>query len=139
MANEHTHVVQKTAPQTFTVADGAGIEKGELLKLTTPRTAAASAAKNDIIAGIAASEKIASDGNVSLGVITGPGDEFVATASNTITVGDAVGTALPAGSNKIRSLAADDDLSNIQRLGFALQSATDAQSIRYRLDLGVKP
>lgn len=53
-----------------TVADGATIEKGTLLKLSDPRTGAATSADNDIFIGIAASEKVANDGSTKLGVYT---------------------------------------------------------------------
>ena len=46
----------------YTVADGTGIPKGTILKLSTPMTAAAASADNDIVAGIAWEEKVASDG-----------------------------------------------------------------------------
>ena len=135
MANEHTLVLQKTAPVPFTVSDGTGIEKGAVLKMTSPRTAVLASADNDLIAGIAASEKSASDGRTSLAVITGPGDEFVCTASGTITVGDSIGT-ITGYTNYVASNNNTADLSGIKRLGFALQSVTNGQSVRYRLDTG---
>ena len=57
-------------PMRFTVADGATIEKGTVLKMTDPRTAAASAGAGDIVAGIAAAEKVANDGSTTLAVYT---------------------------------------------------------------------
>lgn len=46
----------------YTVADGTAIPKGTLLKLSTPMTAAATSADNDVVAGIAWEDKVASDG-----------------------------------------------------------------------------
>jgi hypothetical protein len=135
MANEHTLVIQKTLPVPFTVADGTGINKGSLLKATSPRTASQSDGTDDLCAGIAATEKIASDGRTTLGVIVGPGDEFIAQASGTITVGDSVGT-ISGFSNFVASNANTADLSGFKRLGFALQSVTNGQDVRYRLDIG---
>lgn len=134
MANEHTLVLQKTAPVPFTVADGTGIEKGAVLKMTSPRTAAASDGANDLLAGLAATEKIASDGRTTLGVIKGPGDEFVATASGTITVGNPIGVS--ATTNMVSDIADTANLSGIKRLGYALQSVTTGQNVRYELNLG---
>jgi len=68
MANEAVLVGRKNHPQMFTCADGTGIEKGTILKLTDPRTVAASSADGDICAGIAAEEKIANDGRTEIPV-----------------------------------------------------------------------
>lgn len=53
----------------YIVADGTGIAKGAILQLTDNRTAAASAA-DKAVAGIAATEKVASDGQTTLGCYT---------------------------------------------------------------------
>ena len=57
-------------PVRFTVANATTIEKGTLLKITDPRTAIATSADNDPFAGIAAAEKVASDGATSLAAYT---------------------------------------------------------------------
>ena len=54
---------------SYNVADGTGIAKGAILQLTDNRTAAASAA-DKVVAGIAASEKVADDGQLYLGCYT---------------------------------------------------------------------
>ena len=53
----------------YTCADAA-IPKGTLMKITDPRTAAATAADNDPFAGIAAQEKVSGDGAVTIGCYT---------------------------------------------------------------------
>ena len=53
-------------PIQFTVAEDAGILKGTICKLTSPRTAAACTADSDIFAGIAAADKVADDGSTTL-------------------------------------------------------------------------
>ena len=68
MANEATLIHELELPIPFTCADGAGIEKGTLLKLTDPMTVAAADGAADIIAGVSAEEKIASDGKTKIGV-----------------------------------------------------------------------
>ena len=71
MANEAVVVELGLRPAlSFTVANGTGISKGAILKITDPRTAAASSAAGDAFAGIASADKEASDGTVKLGVWT---------------------------------------------------------------------
>src|SRR3990167_6198109 len=66
MANEAVLIVAPELPIMMTVANGAAIEKGTVLALTDPFTVAASTADNDIFGGIAAEEKIASDGKTKI-------------------------------------------------------------------------
>lgn len=68
MANEAVLKVRMSDPVNFTCADGTGIEKGTLLKLTDPRTVAATSADGDICIGVAAAEKIANDGRTQIPV-----------------------------------------------------------------------
>jgi hypothetical protein len=70
MANEAVLVIQDSIAYPFTCADGIGIEKGTLLTLSDPRTAAQTIAKEDIIAGIAAvAGTIAAITSISDGII----------------------------------------------------------------------
>ena len=71
MANEATLIVETCLPIAFTCADGAGIEKGTLLKMSDPFTVAAATADNDVFAGVAAEEKIANDGKTKIAVYRG--------------------------------------------------------------------
>ena len=50
MANEATLIVETELPINFTVANATGIEKGALLKITDPMTAALSDGAADRIA-----------------------------------------------------------------------------------------
>ena len=68
MANECILTTQFSPPVAFTCADGTGIEKGTLLQLTNPRTVSASSADNQTSIGVAAVEKIASDGKTKVSV-----------------------------------------------------------------------
>ena len=70
MANEAVLIVETDLPIMFTCANETGIEKGTLLKLSDPNTVAAATADNDIFIGIAAEEKIASDGKTKIAVYT---------------------------------------------------------------------
>lgn len=58
MAHEAILKFETELPIPFTVANGTGIEKGAVLKLTDPMTAIITSGDEDQIAGIAAEEKI---------------------------------------------------------------------------------
>lgn len=66
MANEAVVVASQENPWPFTVADGTGITKGALMELTTPRTANTADTSGAKFAGIAARDKVASDGRTEL-------------------------------------------------------------------------
>lgn len=57
-------------PIRFTCANGATIEKGTLLELTDPRTVIANTNDNAPVVGIAAAEKVASDGATTISAYT---------------------------------------------------------------------
>jgi|TARA_R100000501_G_C2630530_1_gene125959 hypothetical protein len=124
MALELTLILETELPIPFTVADGAGIEKGTLLTMSDPMTAAGCTTDNAIIAGVAAEEKIANDGNTKLAVYRG--GIFKATIGAAgCTVGDALISDCNTGDpNEI--VVADDSSENI--LGTALETATDLQT-----------
>lgn len=69
-------------PVEYTVADGTGIAKGTVMKISSdPRTIAAATADGDLIVGIAASEKVANDGSTTLAVYTNGIFDLTCTAS----------------------------------------------------------
>ena len=69
MAKEAVLLVETEPPISMTCADGTGIEKGTLLVLSGANTVIAHDGTADVIfAGIAAAEKIASDGNTHIPV-----------------------------------------------------------------------
>jgi hypothetical protein len=131
MANEATLVFETGPPIPFTVTDGTGIEMGATLKMSDPMTAAACAADNDIVAGIAASEKVASDGKTKLGVYRQ--GIFKMYASGSISVGDAVGLAVGPPHNTVASQTAVTSLSGSKTLGIALETATDGETFLVEL------
>jgi hypothetical protein len=130
MALETTLVFETEVPIPFTCADGAGIEKGSILKLTDPMTVAVADGDTDIVAGIAAEEKIASDGKVTIGVYRrGIFKGFAGAAG--ATVGAALITDVATGAaNEI--VNADVNSENI--LGRSLETATDTQSFLFELN-----
>ena len=69
MANEvAVLMVEYEPPIMMTCADGTAIPKGTLLKLSDPYTVAATSADNDVFGGIAAEDKIISDGKTKIAV-----------------------------------------------------------------------
>lgn len=87
MANEAVLVYELDLPIPMTCADGAGIEKGTLLTITDPATVSATSADNATFIGVAAEEKIASDGKTKIGVYTRGIFKMVVDAGDTTTVG----------------------------------------------------
>jgi len=110
-------------PIRFTCADDTGIEKGTILKLSDPRTASASSADNDPFAGIAAAEKVANDGELSIsGYTCGIFDILTAGA---ITVGATVNIST---ANTVNASAAADLLTG-SVVGKALEACAGAEVI----------
>jgi len=68
MANEAIQVEGPYAVYDLTVATGTAIPQFTLLKMTDPRTAAATSADSDTFAGITMTEKTATDAVVDLGL-----------------------------------------------------------------------
>jgi hypothetical protein len=102
MANECTLVFETSVPIPMTCADGTGIEKGALLKLTDPATVIINSGANDKVFGIAAEEKIASNGKTKIGVYTS--GIFKGTCAAAVTVGNAL--AISATANKLQHAVA---------------------------------
>lgn len=131
MAFELVLIHEQDVPIPFTVADGVGIEKGTLLELSDPMTVAKVAGAAPLIIGVAAEEKIASDGKTKLGVYMR--GIFKATAGGTITVGD--GCIGESGTNELlTSTAAADE---VEVCGISLESATDGQTFLIYLNVGI--
>ena len=129
MTLEAKLIYQTGIPVPFTCADGAGIEKGAILKLTDPMTVATTAADNDIIIGIAAEEKIANDGKTKIGVhLEGI---FRGTAGNAgVTIG--LNLISDAGTGDANELVVASGASE-QIVGRALETATNLQTFMFIL------
>ena len=108
------------APYQYTVAEGTTIEKGTLLKFSDPRTAAAADARFNNFAGIAAAEKVGSDGSTTLAVYT-EGIFDLYAGGEQITAGQPV--ILSGTNNIIVSGASLTAASGAQVIGIALESA----------------
>lgn len=116
-------------PLTVNVADGTGIAKGTLLKITTGRIAAATSADNDPFIGIAAAEKVASDGSTTLAAYTHCIADIRASAA--ITVGEKVSIS---GANTVTKVAAADLL--FSDVGVALETCAGAATIEALVKTG---
>lgn len=129
MALETTLVYETELPIAFTCADGTGIEKGAILMLSDPFTVATTTGDTDPVAGIAAEEKIASDGKVKIAVYRGGIFKGYAGAAG-VTAGMAIITDTATGAaNEL----VDADLNSEHLVGRALETATDNQSFLFEL------
>ena len=128
MANEAVLVLKYQDPIDFIVADGAAITKGDLLKLTNPRTAASTDGANQVFAGIAARDKVANDGRTRLAVFRH--GVFRLKTNGAITAGNTV--AIHA-ANTVKAAAAANVGSQI--VGIALENAADGAEIEVELNI----
>jgi len=133
MANEAVKVELTNStgnPRRFTCASGTTIAKGTLLKLTDPRTASANGASEvgSYLAGIASMEKSDTDTSTAISVWTDGIFEMV--ASGSITAGYPVKS-----SNGNIIEAAAESIMGSAILGYALEDATNAETINVRVSL----
>lgn len=131
MANE---LICYTTPTRFarvTVADANALVKNTLMALTTPNTAAACSADNDVPAGILMDSKTANDGVTEVTVAL-DGEWGILTTAAAITIGNQVTIA---GANTIKIFTTLDDEKGYV-LGKALETIGAAATvIRVRVNL----
>jgi len=122
------HELEPAVP--FTCADGTGIPKGSILEISDPKTVTITNGDVDKIIGIAAEEKIASDGKTTIGVyMRGVFKGFAGAAG--VTVGRAIQTDTGTGAaNEL--VVCDANAEGI--IGTALETATDTQSFLFLLN-----
>jgi hypothetical protein len=122
MANEAVLVQEKSLPISYKCSTSTGIEKGALLKNTSPMTAALSAADNDIIAGIAAQEVLSTNSGF---VAVYRDGLFRVTLSGSVSAGDpVVSAAATGGANYVAKAAVNAE--NV--LGIMLEDGTTGQT-----------
>ncbi len=132
MTNEAVLLREVSVPVSFTCSDSIGIEKGAILTLSDPNTVALCTTDKAEVAGIAAQEKIASNGQIKIAFYD-RGD-FKLVASGSITVGDPVGTSANSGaSNTVCTLVGVANLSGNCVLGIAKETATTGETLRVEL------
>lgn len=131
MANEAVLIVETELPVNYTVANGTGIEKGAILKLSDPMTVALADGTANLTGGIAAEEKIASDGKTKLAVYRG--GIFRVKASGAVTVGDPLVTSANSLNEVRRADGAASGASGAKILGFALETAATTETFLMEL------
>ncbi len=126
MANEAILRVRLDNPIDFTIADAPStpVLKGTVCQLTDPVTASASAADGNLFAGIAAREKVASDGRTRLACFRRGIFDMVTTG--TITIGQLVTIG---GANIVKAVAAGEAESGAV-VGQALEAASGGEVIQ---------
>lgn len=129
MADEITLKVRIADPIDFTVADGTAIPKGTIAKMTDGRVAIASAGDTDVVAGICARDKIASNGLTQHAFFREGIFEGTAGVAG-VTVGEAIITDTTTSSlNRL----VNADVNSEQIVGIAL--ATAASGARFQFEL----
>jgi len=130
MADETTLMVETELPVNFKCADGTGIAKGAILKLTESMTAIINSGAKDPVCGIAAEEKIANDGKVTIKVYMG--GLFKGTAEAAILIGAPLSVGATA--NRIQTATGSNGATVF---GIALEAPSGAaQTFIFKLALG---
>lgn len=128
MANEAVCIEAPRIIKRYTVADGTGITKGTILKLSGDNTAIASSGA-DVFAGIAMEEKTASDGITEIAAAIDGVWDLTCNAGAGITLGGIVSLS---GANLIKQAVEAETVTGAA-LGKALETATASEVIRVRL------
>ena len=123
MVNEAVLKGETHIPINFTCSTAVTIEKGAIVKLTSPMTAVLADGDDDIVAGIVQSEKLGAD-TTQTSVSVFRGGIFRVTASGSISAGAPVATSATTASNSVYAAAVNAE--NI--LGIMLEDATDGQT-----------
>jgi len=129
MALECTLLVELEPAVSFTCAEGTGIPKGSLLKIADPNTVSQCGGDNERVIGIAADEKIASDGNTQIAVWLRGIFKGTAGAAGTV-AGDAIISDCATGDDN-EMVIADDASENL--IGMALETAGDLETFKFLL------
>ena len=116
-------------PVPMTCADGAGIEKGALLEINDDATVTTSNGDSDKCVGIAANEKIASDGNVKIGVYL-RGIFLGYAGADGVTHGRAIRSDAGAAANEFSVASSNEE----GIVGTAWATATDGQRFKFLLN-----
>lgn len=124
MTSEAVLIYETAPPIPMTCSNTTGIERGALLTLSDPMTAALCTVSNAATAGICAEEKIASDGKTKVPVYRE--GIFKVTASGAITVGEAV---VFTNSNKVAWAGVNAE----HVAGMALETAADTETFLMEL------
>lgn len=129
MALEATLLTELEPPVSFPCVNGAAIPKGTFLKIADANTVSIAGTDDDAVVGIAAEEKIASDGNTQIavwmrGIFKGTAGNAGATAGDWLSMDSSTGA-----DNEIATIGATE----VSALGMALETATDLQTFKFLL------
>ncbi|MBI4092279.1 MAG: DUF2190 family protein [Candidatus Levybacteria bacterium] len=113
----------------FTCADGTGIEKGALLQISDPMTAALAAGIAPKVVGVCYREKVASDGRTQVDVLTQ--GYLPMTCSGNVTIG----FPLQAYLNRVEN--AGLTASGLSVIGIAMETGTDGEVILVKFAPGM--
>lgn len=129
MALECTLIEEWGIPTSYTCANGTGIEKGAILTLSDPATVATTTGDTDAVVGIAAAEKIASNGQTKIAVhTTGKFRGYAGAAGVTAGMGIITDTATGAANELVVA-----DVNSEHIVGYALETATDGETFLFIL------
>ena len=117
-------------PIEYTVADGTTIEKGTILELEDERTCKKVSGAGVVIAGIAATEKVANDGSTTLAALTNLIADLTVDTGATATLGSYVRSS--AATNEI-TVATTLDNETGKAIGKALATGTADEVIQVRV------
>lgn len=133
MANEAILMVETELPTSWTCANATAIPKGSILQLGDLATVSKTDGNSDVVGGIIAEEKIASDGNVKCPVYRG--GIFKVMASGSITTGDALASAGLELDNRVYSITGLQTVaaSGSRVIGISLEDATDGHTFLMEL------
>lgn len=134
MANEAVLQLKLEEPCPFTVVDGTGIEKGAICLMTDPRTASIATNGAVAVAGIAAREKVASDGKTELSFFRK--GWFLVSLSGAATIGNALMVSALATTYPNYVERAALTASGATIIGHALETGTNGERILIELNVG---
>ena len=115
-------------PVRYSVDEATAVPKGTIMKITDARLAAATTGIDEPIAGIAASEKVASDGSTTLALYTN-GIFDIVNATGAATCG---AVQAPNGINTCCDADAGDLIQN-STIGYALETGGTPETIAVRV------
>lgn len=130
MALETTLMVETELPIMMTCSNTVAIAKGAVLMLSDPMTAATTTGDTDVCAGIAAEEKIASDGKTKIAVYRGGIFKGYAGAAG-VTAGMAIITDTATGAANELVVA---DVNSEHIVGSSFETATDGETFLFELN-----
>jgi len=134
MANEAILRDRLEHPIDFTIPNAQAVEKGSLMSLHDPRICSGARIPAQVIAGIAAREKVANDGRTQLAVFRKGIFDMV--ASGAITIGAPVMSASDGTWTNTIKQALGIAASGAVIIGHSLETAADAERVQIFLNVG---